>query len=75
MSPEPAPDDLDGLLLCYCTGLTIGDLRLACGQGRWPVSGKEQSGKLCTGCLGDLLHCLRRFGAPGEAPSEVASDR
>ena len=68
MSPASAPDELDGLLLCYCTGLTIGDLRLACGQGRWPVPGKEQSGKLCTGCLGDLLHCLRRFGAPDVAP-------
>jgi hypothetical protein len=76
MSPASAPDELDGLLLCYCTGLTISDLRLACEQGRWPAPGKEQSGKLCTGCLGDLLHCLRRFGAPGEASSlDVASDR
>ena len=25
---------------------------------------KEQTGKLCTGCRGDLLYCLRRFGAP-----------
>ena len=56
-----APDDR--LLLCYCTGLTLGDVRTACAAGRWPPPGKEQTGKLCTGCLGDLVHCLRRFGA------------
>jgi hypothetical protein len=68
VSGGPLPEELDGLLLCYCTGLTIGELRLACAQGRWPTAGKEHSGKLCTGCLGDLLHCLRRFGAPDKAP-------
>jgi hypothetical protein len=68
MSAGPPPEELDGLLLCYCTGLTIGELRLACGQGRWPAAGKELSGKLCTGCLGDLLHCLRRFGAADKTP-------
>ncbi len=76
MSVASAADELDRLLLCYCTGLTIGELRLACGQGRWPAPGKEQSGKLCTGCLGDLLHCLRRFGAPDQAPPpDAATDR
>jgi hypothetical protein len=65
------PGELDDLLLCYCTGLTIGELRRACGQGRWPLPGKENSGKLCTGCLGDLLHCLRGFGAADKASSEA----
>jgi hypothetical protein len=51
----------DALLLCYCTGLTIGELRRACESGTWPVPGKEQTGKLCTGCMGDLLYCQRRF--------------
>jgi hypothetical protein len=33
------------------------------------------SGKLCTGCLGDLPYCLRRFGAPDQTPSqEPAAD-
>ena len=61
------PGKLDGVLLCYCTGLTIGELRVACGQRRWPVPDKAGSGKLCTGCLGDLLHCLRLFGAEDKA--------
>ena len=59
---DAAPPELsDALLLCYCTGLTIGELRRACESGSWPPSGKEQTGKLCTGCLGDLLYCQRRF--------------
>ena len=70
-----ASGELDGLLLCYCTGLTIGELRQACGQGRWPVPDKANSGKLCTGCLGDLLHCLRLFGAADKASVlDVATD-
>lgn len=55
---EPADD----LLLCYCTMLTVGELRSACRKGQWPARGKENTGKLCTGCVGDLLYCLRRFG-------------
>lgn len=58
-----APDLPDSLLLCYCTNLTLGELREACRARQWPPTKKEQTGKLCTGCLGDLLHCLRRFGA------------
>lgn len=70
------PEELDDVLLCYCTGLTFGELRHACGQGRWPAPGKEHSGKLCTGCLGDLLYAFRRFGAPDKTPSqEPATDR
>jgi len=62
MSVPAAPEELsDGILLCYCTALTIGELRQACASGNWPPAGKEQSGKLCTGCLGDLLYCQRRF--------------
>jgi hypothetical protein len=59
----------DQLLLCYCTNLTIGELKEACRRDCWPPPGKERSGKLCTGCLGDLLHCLRRFelGEPATA--------
>lgn len=60
MSGRVDVDD-DRLLLCYCTHLTIGELKAACQRGDWPPTGKERSGKLCTGCLGDLLVCLRRF--------------
>lgn len=55
------PDSLDAVLLCYCTNLTVGELRRACQTGRWPLPDKERSGKLCTGCMGDLLYCLRRL--------------
>lgn len=67
------PEELDDVLLCYCTGLTIGELRLGYEQGRGLAPGKELSGKLCTGCLGDLLHCLRRFGAPDKTSSQDPS--
>ena len=50
---------LDRELLCYCTTLTFGELRAACADGTWPPAGKERTGKLCTGCLGDLNHLLR----------------
>ena len=53
---------LDPVLLCYCTNLTIGALREACRTGRWPLAAHERTGKLCTGCVGDLLYCLRAFG-------------
>jgi hypothetical protein len=59
----PVGPEMDGLLLCYCTNLTIGELRRACRAGRWPLPDKERTGKLCTGCMGDLLHCLRLFSA------------
>ncbi|HSE06652.1 MAG TPA: hypothetical protein VLK35_21070 [Methylomirabilota bacterium] len=62
MSTDTIPTALDGTLLCYCTDLTFGALREACREGRWPLPGKERTGKLCTGCLGDLLVCLRAFG-------------
>jgi hypothetical protein len=42
--------------------VTLGELRAACRAGRWPLSGKENTGKLCTGCVGDLLYCLRLCG-------------
>jgi hypothetical protein len=54
---------LDPEILCYCTRLTFGELRAACAAGTWPTTGKEQTGKLCTGCQGDLLYCLRLLGA------------
>jgi len=50
------------MLLCYCTMLTVGELRAACRSGHWPLPGKENTGKLCTACVGDLLYCLRHFG-------------
>lgn len=56
------PASLDPVLLCYCTNLTIGALREACRTGRWPLPGLERTGKLCTGCVGDLLYCLHAFG-------------
>lgn len=60
----PARDDElpDCILFCYCTGLTMGELRQARKVGQWPPPGKENTGKLCTGCLGDLQYCLRRLG-------------
>lgn len=61
-TPGPSPAH-DPLLLCYCTDLTIGQLREACRAGTWPLPGKERTGKLCTGCLGDFLLCLDRFSA------------
>jgi hypothetical protein len=60
---ESPPEPTDDLLLCYCTNLTVGELRRACRDGAWPLADKERTGKLCTGCVGDLLYCLRRFGA------------
>jgi hypothetical protein len=65
---DAVPASLDDTLLCYCTGLTIGQLRAACAAGRWPLADKERTGKLCTGCVGDLLHCLRAFGVSGVRP-------
>lgn len=62
------PPGVEGVLLCYCTDLTIGELRDACRAGRWPLPGKEATGKLCTGCMGDLRQCLRWF------ESEAAGD-
>lgn len=59
MTPGP---EHDTLLLCYCTHVTIGEIREACRRGAWPPPGKEHTGKLCTGCQGDLLVCLRAFG-------------
>src|SRR2546426_8313891 len=38
------PDD--AILLCYCTNLTVGELRAACQEGRWPLADKERTGKL-----------------------------
>ena len=57
---QTEPDD--DVLLCYCTMVTLGDLRAACRAGQWPLPGKENTGKLCTGCVGDLLYCLRLCG-------------
>ena len=62
MTPATSAPPDDGLLLCYCTNLTVGELRKACQAGRWPLSGKERTGKFCTGCVGDLLYCLKAFG-------------
>jgi hypothetical protein len=61
MATEGGGEVSDSLLRCYCTMLTIGDLRSACRDGRWPLPDKEPTGKLCTGCLGDLLYLLREF--------------
>jgi hypothetical protein len=42
----------------------MGELREAGRGGRWPRPGKENTGKLCTGCLGDVLLCLRTLEVP-----------
>jgi len=60
------PESLDPELLCYCARLTFGELRAACRSGRWPLAEKDDAGKLCTGCMGDLLYCVRAFGGPRE---------
>jgi len=70
VSPEaPVTLDpaLDDELLCYCTRLTFGALRRACAAGTWPPPGRERTGKLCTGCQGDLLLCLRALGVRATA--------
>lgn len=53
----------DSLLVCYCTMLTLGELREGLGGGRWPPADKERTGKLCTGCQGDLMYLMRRLRA------------
>jgi NAD(P)H-nitrite reductase large subunit len=68
MTADAAPtadriDLADDALVCYCTHLTFGELSRACREGRWPLPEKDRSGKLCTGCVGDLLHCLRALAA------------
>ena len=68
MTDATIPASLDPELLCYCTWLTFGELRAACRAGRWPLADKDDAGKLCTGCMGDLLHCVRAFGGGEEKP-------
>jgi len=68
LEPAAALDPgLDGELLCYCTRLTFGELRAACAAKGWPPPGKERTGRLCTGCQGDLQHCLRLLGVRAPA--------
>jgi hypothetical protein len=61
VSDDPIPPALDSTLLCYCTNVTIAELREACRAGRWPIRGKELTGRLCTGCAGDLQYLLECF--------------
>lgn len=61
MTTGTGPEPQDVVVLCYCTMLTVGEFRRACAAGRWPLPGKENTGKLCTGCLGDVLYCQERF--------------
>ena len=58
------PERVDSIMLCYYTNLTVGELRAACLAGTWPLADKERTGKLCTGCVGDLLYCLAASGPP-----------
>ena len=69
--PFAVPDEL---LLCYCTSLTVRELREACAAGRWPPPDKERTGKLCTGCMGDVLYCLRQLGITGTHPLTLPSE-
>ncbi|HEU4369328.1 MAG TPA: hypothetical protein VFV05_13990 [Methylomirabilota bacterium] len=62
MSSRALDPALDAELLCYCTNLTFGELRAACAQDAWPPADRARTGKLCTGCQGDLLHCLQLLG-------------
>ena len=74
MSAEPPLAVFDSLVLCYCTNLTVRELRETCAAGRWPLPGKERTGKLCTGCMGDLLYCLRQLGVTGTRPLTLESE-
>lgn len=66
MSADPIPASLDNELLCYCVGLTFGDLRVALRADPGAAADLGRAGKLCTGCMGDLLHCVRHLtGEPG----------
>jgi hypothetical protein len=53
----------------------MGGLREAGRTGTWPPFGKENTGKLCTGCLGDLQLCLRHLGikVPADGAARGAS--
>lgn len=73
MTPPSGPEPQDAVVLCYCTMLTVGEFRRACTSGRWPVPGKENTGKLCTGCLGDLLYCQARFERQAREPRGAPS--
>lgn len=59
MTDEPISSALDNELLCYCVALTFGELRATLRTGSWPPASWERAGKLCTGCMGDLLFCVR----------------
>jgi len=61
MIPADALRDED--LLCYCTRLTVGDVRTACKANAWPPPEADRTGKLCTGCMGDLQYLLREFAS------------
>ncbi len=73
MTTGAGPEPQDAVILCYCTMLTVGEFRRACAAGRWPLPGKENTGKLCTGCVGDVLYCQERFETPTRAPLSVTS--
>jgi hypothetical protein len=70
MSTELISAPLDSELLCYCVALTFGELRAGLRTGSWPPAGRELAGKLCTGCMGDLLYCVRTLG--GQSRTEQA---
>ena len=63
MSDVTLPAALDDALLCYCTNVTFAELREACRAGCWPLPGKELTGRLCTGCAGDLRRLLQYFAS------------
>ena len=73
MTTGAGPEPQDAVILCYCTMLTVGEFRRACTAGSWPLPGKESTGKLCTGCLGDVLYCQERFETRPRAPLSVTS--
>lgn len=43
------------------------ELQRACASGAWSPPDKVRTGKLCTGCQGDLLYCLRQLGVRSPA--------
>jgi len=51
------------MLLCYCTNLTVGELRAACLAAKWPPAEKERTGKLCTGVSATFSTVCGGFGA------------
>lgn len=67
MRPQRRPvkcqedEALENEIFCYCNNLTMGELMRALRESRWPPPGRENTGRLCTGCMPDLLCCMENL--------------